>query len=217
MAVPTRGPRGRGVLIAVEGIDGTGKSTQVERLAARLRDRGFDVVPTREPTAGPWGAKIRALAREGRARVPPEEELDWFMRDRMEHVEQVIRPALSAGKIVLTDRYYFSTMAYQGALGIEPGRIREMNESLFPRPDLVVLLRARPELGLERIARDRPGGADRTFEQGRYLEQVAALFEHSGDPAVRAVDASGTREEVEARIWEEILPILTRLTGERAK
>jgi dTMP kinase len=217
MADPTRGPRGRGVLIAVEGIDGTGKSTQIERLAARLRGLGHDVVPTREPTTGPWGAKIRALAREGRERVPPEDELDWFMRDRMEHVEQVIRPALAAGKIVLTDRYYFSTMAYQGALGIDPGRIREMNESLFPRPDLVILLRARPALGLERIARDRAGGADRTFEQARYLEEVAALFERSGDPAVRAVDASGTREEVEARIWREILPILSRVAGERAK
>ena len=206
----SRRPR-RGVLIAVEGIDGMGKSTQVERLAARLNDQGWTAVATREPTQGPWGRKIRALAREGRRDVSPEDELDWFLRDRMEHVESVIRPGLRAGRIVVTDRYYFSTMAYQGARGIDPQRIREMNEALFPRPDLVILLRGEPRLGLARIARDREGGADAGYEQARYLERVAGLFAQFRDPAIRVIDARGTPDEVAARIWEAVEPLLETL------
>jgi len=206
----SRRPR-RGALIAVEGIDGMGKSTQVERLAARLNDQGRTAVATREPTQGPWGRKIRALAREGRRDVSPEDELDWFLRDRMEHVESVIRPGLRAGRIVVTDRYYFSTMAYQGARGIDPQRIREMNEALFPRPDLVILLRGEPRLGLARIARDREGGADAGYEQARYLERVAGLFAQFRDPAIRVIDARGTPDEVAARIWEAVEPLLETL------
>ena len=206
----SRRPR-RGALIAVEGIDGMGKSTQVERLAARLNDQGRTAVATREPTQGPWGRKIRALAREGRRDVSPEDELDWFLRDRMEHVELVIRPGLRAGRIVVTDRYYFSTMAYQGALGIDPQRIREMNEALFPRPDLVILLRGEPRLGLARIAREREGGTDVGFEQAHTLGRVAELFESLRDPAIRVVDARGTREEVAGRIWAVVEPLLGQL------
>jgi len=206
----SRRPR-RGALIAVEGIDGMGKSTQVERLAARLNDQGWTAVATREPTQGPWGRKIRALAREGRRDVSPEDELDWFLRDRMEHVESVIRPGLRAGRIVVTDRYYFSTMAYQGARGIDPQRIREMNEALFPRPDLVILLRGEPRLGLARIARDREGGADAGYEQARYLERVAGLFAQFRDPAIRVIDARGTPDEVAARIWEAVEPLIENL------
>jgi len=201
----------RGVLIAVEGIDGLGKSTQVDRLVARLGAAGRPAVATREPTDGPWGLRIRALAREGRRDVSPEDELDWFLRDRMEHVESVIRPALRAGRIVVTDRYYFSTMAYQGALGIDPQRIREMNEALFPRPDLVILLRGEARLGLARIAREREGGADAGYEQARYLDRVSDLFAAFRDPSLRVVDARGSREEVAARIWAVVEPLIESL------
>ena len=206
----SRRPR-RGALIAVEGIDGMGKSTQVRRLVERLVAARWPVVATREPTQGPWGRKIRSLAREGRGHVSPEDELDWFLRDRMEHVDSVIRPALRAGKIVVTDRYYFSTMAYQGALGIDPQRIREMNEALFPRPDLVILLRGEPRLGLARIARDREGGADAGYEQARYLDRVAGFFAEFRDPAIRVIDARGTLDEVATRIWVAVEPLLQTL------
>jgi dTMP kinase len=210
MVHPSRPPRSRGVLIAFEGIDGTGKSTQVARLATRLRAEGRAVVQTSEPTQGEWGRKIRALAREGREGVAREDELDWFLRDRMEHVEQTIRPALHAGKIVVTDRYYFSTMAYQGALGLDPRRIQEMNEALFPRPDLVILLVASPEVGLSRIARHRKGLRDVGFEQSDYLHRVASLFESFRDPAIRAVDAAKRPDEVEERVWAAVDPFLCR-------
>lgn len=198
----------RGVLIALEGIDGTGKSTQAKRLAARIEAAGWPLVSTREPTGGEWGQRIRRMARRGRGEVAPEDELDWFLRDRMEDVERVIRPALRARKVVVADRYYFSTMAYQGALGLDPTRIREMNEALFPRPDLVLLLEADPSVGLGRIARDHGRDAEAAFEEADYLSRVAALFKAFEDPAIRRVDASGSPDEVEARIWSLVGPTL---------
>jgi len=211
MAHPSRPPLACGALIAFEGIDGTGKSTQVARLVAWLRAGGWPVVETSEPTKGEWGLKIRALTLERRGAVAREDELDWFLRDRMEHVEQTIRPALRAGKIVLTDRYYFSTMAYQGALGLDPKRIQEMNEALFPRPDLVILFVGTPELGLSRIARHRDGGRDVAFEQSGYLRGVQALFASFRDPTIRPVDAIGSPDEVEERIRAIVTPLLDQL------
>jgi dTMP kinase len=143
--------------------------------------------------------------------VRPEDELDWFLKDRMEDADGTIRPGLRKGKIVVTDRYYFSNMAYQGALGIDPGRIKEMNEALFPRPDLVILLRAAPALGIGRIARDRPQGAEPAYEQEAFLQRVAGLFESFRDPAIRRVDAEGTPEEVHARVWASVQPLLRDL------
>src|SRR5688572_15418123 len=106
----------RGRLIALEGLDGCGKTTQAARIAEALHARGRDIVQTREPSEGPMGRKIRELARAGE-RVPAERELQLFTDDRRDHVAQVIEPALAAGRWVITDRYYLSTVAYQGARG----------------------------------------------------------------------------------------------------
>jgi len=132
-----------GRLVAFEGIDGAGKSTQLARLAAALRAQGRSVVETREPTDGPWGRRIRAMARAGE-RVAPAEELRWFVEDRREHVAQVIRPAIAAGAVVLTDRYFLSTVAYQGARGLDPERLLAEAEAEFPLPDLALVLDVDP-------------------------------------------------------------------------
>ena len=112
-----------GTLIAFEGLDGSGKSTQARLLADALTSAGRRVVLTREPTDGTWGTLIRSTAREGR-RLAPLDELDAFLKDRAEHVSRVIRPALERGDVVITDRYYHSTIAYQGSvfLPVELGR-----------------------------------------------------------------------------------------------
>jgi dTMP kinase len=103
-----------GLFIVLEGIDGCGKSTQVELLAKRLSRRGKKVVTLSEPTAGRWGQKIREAARH-KDSLSPAEELELFIKDRKEDIKNNIKPALESGQIVILDRYFYSTLAYQGA------------------------------------------------------------------------------------------------------
>src|ERR1700745_657562 len=115
------GPIPRGFLVAVEGIDGSGKTTQVERLAHYCDEKRLAYVLSKEPTSGKYGQLIRNSASRGRLSI--EEEIDLFLKDRREHVDQVIQPALNEEKVVILDRYYFSTAAYQGAHGADPAII----------------------------------------------------------------------------------------------
>ena len=116
----------KGLLIVFEGTDGTGKSTQVQLLSQYLQDQGYPVVVTREPTEGQYGRKIRSLYMH-RNTCSREEELELFLADRREHVQQLLAPALTQGKIILCDRYFLSTAAYQGARGFDPENILRMN------------------------------------------------------------------------------------------
>ena len=127
-----------GFLLVLEGIDGAGKSTLQRQLAAWCRERGRTVVTSREPTDGPHGTALRQSAKTGR--LSPEAELDLFLKDRAEHAAILIRPALARGEIVVLDRYYFSTAAYQGARGLDVPAIIAANEEFAPIPDLVLLL-----------------------------------------------------------------------------
>ena len=138
-----------GKLIAFEGIDGCGKSTQLARLAERFRAADLDVCITAEPTNFETGRKIRAAARAGEA-LAPEVELEWFVTDRQLHVDRVIAPALAAGQWVLCDRYTLSSVAYQGARGLDPEEILRAGEEAFPVPDLVLLFEIAPREGLAR-------------------------------------------------------------------
>ncbi len=188
----------RGRLLAFEGLDGCGKSTQVAALARALRDAGRDVLTTREPSDGPWGRRIREMARAG---VPAaaEEELRWFVEDRRSHVAETLEPALRAGRVVLTDRYFLSTVAYQGARGLDPERILADSEAEFPLPDLVLLLEVDPALGLERV-RGRGGTLENVFEQPERLARVAEIFRSLDRPYLERVDASGPADAVERAV-----------------
>ncbi len=141
-------------LIALEGIDGSGKSTQARLLCDQLRAVGVDAVVFREPGDSEFGDKLRQQFRHGRT-VSPEEEARLFIEDRRIDVGDNIRPALAAGKVVIMDRYYFSTMAYQGALGLDADQLRESNESFAPRPDLTLILDLPAEVSVERIRASR--------------------------------------------------------------
>ncbi len=182
----------RGLLVVVEGVDGAGKSTVLKRLAAHCSQNWPEVVTSREPTTGPHGRRIRESAVSGR--LPLEEELDLFLRDRREHVDTLIAPALSRGALVLLDRYYFSTAAYQGARGADPRSILAANEAFAPAPDLVLLLDCPPAVTLERI-RSRGGGAD-AFEGLEALEAVRSIFLSLEHPSIRLVDATQSPEVV---------------------
>lgn len=196
----TRHLRG-GFFIVFEGLDGAGKTTQVRLLDEHLRQEGYHVVCLKEPTDGPWGQKIRHLAQHGRREVTPATELEWFLEDRRQDVEQNIRPALARGAIVILDRYYFSTMAYQGALGCDPETIRKRNEAFAPPPNLVFLLEISPIQGLQRVQTDREPD---DFERLNYLEQVAARFAQMHFPYLRRLPATLEPEAVHARIWQEV-------------
>lgn len=162
----------RGILVVFEGIDGAGKTTQARMLRDRLCTAGIDTILTKQPSGGPWGRKIRQSARTGR--LPVDEEYRAFVEDRKEHVREVISPALKDGFVVIVDRYYFSTVAYQGARGMDVDRILAENEAIAPRPDLLFIMNIDPALGLSRVRR-RDGVPDE-FERVDLLSESAAIF-----------------------------------------
>lgn len=185
----------------LEGIDGTGKSTQAKRLGEWFTSQGREVVLSREPTSGPWGAKVRETAATGR--LSPEDELQYFLNDRLQHVEELIAPSLAAGKVVILDRYYFSTMAYQGARGFDPAEIRRRNEAFAPVPDLLLIMNLDVDTSLERIG--ARGDIANEFEKRENLERCREIFLSLGDePFVRVIDSSGSLDEVTRRIHEVV-------------
>lgn len=191
----------QGFLIVFEGLDGAGKTTQLQCLARYLQQQRYDVVCLKEPTDGVWGQKLRQAATQSRTDITPEQELAWFLADRREDVEQNIRPALARGQIVLLDRYYFSTMAYQGARGWPPDSIRQQNEAFAPPPQLLFLLDLPPAQGLDRIRQKRQLDA---FERLDYLEQVAAIFAAMDFPYLRRIQAAQSPDAVHTQICKDV-------------
>jgi dTMP kinase len=196
----------KGYLIALEGVDGTGKSTQCALLADYLESAGYPVVRLREPTQGVWGQKIRKILTEGRGDVTPEEELQYFINDRKEDVEQNIAPALAQGKIVLIDRYYYSTAAYQGALGFDPKKIIEDNEAFAPRPDLLLIIQVSLDESFRRIEEGRDEIS--SFEKRDYLEKVRAIFDTFTGKHIRRIDSTPPMDEVQALLQREVNALL---------
>jgi dTMP kinase len=131
--------------------------------------------------------------------VAPEEELRWFLEDRRQHVLEVIEPALGAGRIVLTDRYTLSTVAYQGARGLDWRAILEQSEAEFPVPELVVLLEIEPREGLARV-RSRRGGLESVFEDDAFLAGVGRIFDALDRDYVERIPANGSPDEVERAV-----------------
>ena len=189
-------PIPNGFLVVIEGIDGAGKSTAAQRLCAFCNEHELPCVASREPTDGPWGRKLRESAQTGRLSL--EEELELFLKDRQEHVEQRIRPALAEGKVVVLDRYYFSTAAYQGARGANPEEVLAANEQFAPQPDLLLLLDADPERTLERV-RNR-GDVPNEFERESALKEIRQIFLSISRPYLVRINASGSSDEVARQV-----------------
>ncbi len=185
------------MLIVIEGIDGTGKSTQAKRLAAHFQSLGRTVTLSREPTDGPWGTLLRNSASTGR--LSPQEELDTFLKDRQQHVSELIAPSLAAGNIVILDRYYFSTMAYQGTRGFEPTEIRRLNEAFAPVPDLLLILDLDIDTALQRIG--SRGDTANQFEQRSNLQRCREIFLSLKDePFVKIINANQPLDTVSQNI-----------------
>jgi dTMP kinase len=183
----------RGVLLVIEGIDGAGKTTQADRLYEFLVNEGYDACRLAEPSNGTWGAQIRRAASEDKKRRDPEDEYRLFVLDRKENVEKNIGPALAQKRVVIMDRYYLSTMAYQGARDIDPERIRRENEAFAPIPDLVFYLCLSIDEGLTRIAQSRT--AFTSFEQKSSLTKVKAIFDTYAARLSFVVTVDGTLSE----------------------
>lgn len=200
----------RGWLIVFEGIDGTGKTTQSKLLCERLRENGYPALLLHEPTTGKWGQKIGELAKYGRDKIDAQTELNFFILDRKDDVEKNITPALCEKKIVIMDRYYLSSVAYQGAIGLNPQNIEAENEKIAPKPDLAIILDLSVEVAVTRISKKRTSDH---FENMNYLEKVRDIFLNMYDtrPWVRIVkgNCSRTTEDIASEIWEIVYPLVS--------
>ena len=186
----------------LDGIDGTGKTTQAKRLLESLQNRGWEAVYFREPSDSRWGLEIKKKAAVADS-LSPDEELDLFQKDREENVAKNIKPALKDKKVIVLDRYYFSTIAYQGARGIDPEMIRLRNESFAARPDLVFILDIDPQQGLDRIIKNRKK-MDTHFEREDYLAKVRKIFRSFEGENIHHIDASRPEDD----IYEDIEKIV---------
>lgn len=208
----------RGRFVAFEGPEGAGKSTQIERLAARLAAQGRSVVVTREPGGTAAGDRIRAVLLDPDLRVDPLPEFLLYAAARAQHVRERIAPALGAGSDVLCDRFAASSVAYQGyGRGLDPDWVASVNAVATGglRPDATLLLDLPADVGLARIAArgatDRLERADLSFHRrvrDGFLRQAAS------DPTWTVVDASADEDAVAEAIWAAAGGTLASRTAE---
>jgi dTMP kinase len=202
-----------GLLIAVEGIDGAGKTSVAALLAQYCGERGIGCVLSKEPTSLRWGRELRKSAQEGRLTL--EQELELFRKDREMHVAGTIRPALEQRHVVIVDRYYWSTAAYQGARGADPSAIVADHESFAPRPDVFLVLDVPVDQGLERIR--RRGDEPNDFEKAAGLERARGIFRSLADAAPGhslLVDAGAGVREVSRRCLAKMQALAAAKLGE---
>jgi len=211
----------RGKFITFEGLDGTGKSTQMRKLAAVLRQAGHKVVETREPGGTATGEKIRrVLLDSGTGGLDPHAEMALMFASRAQHIAEVIEPGLASGAIVLCDRFTDSTEAYQGSgrrLGSDA--VLELHRSLCAnlQPDLTILMDSNPQASVSRARRRNrrnSKSAGRSHDENRFEQETRAFFARVRDGfaaiakrepgRVVVVDARGTPGQTHAKILQVV-------------
>jgi dTMP kinase len=211
----------QGIFITVEGVEGSGKSTQLFRLSERLRRLGLPLVVSKEPGGTALGRELRRLLLEphpGGEAWAPEAELLLFYADRAQHLRQVIRPSLAEGKVVLVDRFEDSTRAYQGACGVADEALDALSALVLQRlkPSLTLLLDMEPELSLQRVEVRNlalPGFNETRFDQAQmeFHRRVRARFLAIAEKEpnrVALIPARDPADQVEAAIWARVAPLL---------
>ena len=210
-------PSPRGILIAFEGIDGSGKTTQIEKVAKYLRERiSTPITVTHEPNPdSPYCNLIQTKVKQQREEISPEQELDWYTKDRKWDLEHNILPALKRNEIVLVDRYYMSSAAYQGALDTFTIEYVLEKNSFAKRPDLWIILDVDVPLGQSRLKKRNKRKYDQ-LEIGAYQEKVlenykilSKMKEVGGK--VIWVDARIEEDELTKNIGELILSFLEEM------
>jgi dTMP kinase len=192
-----------GILIAFDGIDGAGKTTQVLLLKSALERLGEAVVVSKEPTDGEWGQKLRDSALTGR--LPFDEELDTFIRDRQDHLSRKILPALQAGNVVILDRYFYSTIAYQGILVEDHTAIEQRIRADVLPPDAAFWMDLPADVAVNRvISRD---GRPNLFERQEDLDKAGKIFRSIAalDPILKKVDATIPVGQIHKLILDDVM------------
>ncbi|MFW9855255.1 MAG: dTMP kinase [Candidatus Thorarchaeota archaeon] len=207
-------PQSTGLLIVFEGIDGSGKTTQIERVAARLRtNHSMKVMVTHEPNHNsPYYRMIKEKVKKHRDQTLPEEELELYLKDRKWDLEHNILPALERGEIVLVDRYYLSNAAYQGALpAFSPLDILERN-AFARKPDLWIILDVSVEVGQSRIAhRDKKQNKD-MLEFAQFQKLVRKnYFQLTKMDQIGRVEWIDTEVLTEEELTQKIIQIIVSL------
>ena len=193
----------RGFFICIEGLDTSGKTTQARRLVRNLRRRSFEAVYTTEPSSGEIGRLIRSRILQRRKRVPSIVEALLFAVDRIDHVERRIKLALQEGKVVVCDRYVFSSIAYQGATGLNMKWIEEINRAVIP-PDLAIYLDVPAEVVVKRMKRKR--SVMERLQVQRRVQEVYMKLVQSG--RLTPINANRPADEVSKNILEVTLNFL---------
>jgi dTMP kinase len=190
---------GEGLFIVFEGIDGSGKTTQIEMLRDYFMEKGYKVNLTKEPTEDLIGSILWKYMKSKERSLAPETEALLFAADRIEHGKW-ISDIQKRGEIVISDRYLHSSLAYQGAAGVELDWIRLLNNQAL-KPDIVILLDIGPDSSLERVI-DR---ARTVFEENNYLMKVRELYLNFADKGeLVVVDATQNIEKVHSDIKKQI-------------
>lgn len=214
------------MLITLEGIEGSGKSTQMKRIAAHLKNKGRRCVLTREPGDTAIGKKIRAILLDPEnGALTSLSELFLYAADRAQHLGERVLPSLAAGDIVVSDRFFDATTAYQGhARGLDLAVIEKIHDMVLKglRPDVTLLLDLPPEVGLRRALSAIEAG-DRTVSESRFEQEAMAFHEkvRKGYLALAAaepnrfvvIDATASVDEVTEEILATIDARLTRNRG----
>jgi len=197
--------KGKGLFICVEGLDGCGKTTQTKLLVRKLRKMGWDAVYTAEPSRGKIGKFIQKYCLHGEKRISPIVEALLFAADRFEHVEREVISALDEGKIVVSDRYVYSSLAYQGAAGLDLKWIEMINGHAI-RPDLAIFVDVEPEAVIKRLKPKK--SVMENLETQRKVRGVYVKFVEKGE-LVR-IDGNKSKKEVADDILKVVLRFLEK-------
>lgn len=195
----------KGFFVCIEGLDGCGKTTQTKTLVRELRKRGYEAVYTAEPSRGKIGRFIKRYCLHGEKRVSSIVEALLFAADRYEHVENEIAPALKMGKIVVSDRYVYSSLAYQGAAGLSLDWIRKINQHVL-KPNMAIYIDVEPETVIQRLKPKK--SVMENLETQRKVRRVYMHFVENGE--LIRVNGNKPKEEVAKEILSIVLDCLEK-------
>jgi len=195
----------QGVFICIEGLDASGKTTHAHRLVRSLLERGYEAIYTTEPSSGQIGKFVRKHILQRKERVSTVVEALLFAVDRLDHVERIIKPAIKKGKVVVSDRYFYSSLAYQGATGLNLDWIEEINRFALS-PDLAIYIDVPPEIVIKRLKREK-SVMENLQTQRRVREVYIKLV---NDERLVLINGNRTKHEVAKDVSSIVLDFLKK-------